>query len=258
MSRNLKRVPIDFNWPMKQTWKGYLNPYHSQKCVSCDQTGLNPETLKIDKEWYSFDNSKWIYTTPNRRYNDLAHSYHITESEIEALVKLGRLSDFYGNRMQFFDEKKNYWYKMENGKRVKTEKPIFPTPEQVNEWNKIGFGHDGLNKWICVETRARELGVYGLCEFCKGSGEIWQSEKVKRQSDRWKSFNPPIGEGYQLWEDTSEGSPDSPVFETLEELCEWCEDNATVFADIRKTKQEWFEMLNENKVMHQEGNMIFL
>ena len=34
-------------------------------------------------------------------------------------------------------------------------------------------------------------------------------------------LGPPKGEGFQLWETTTEGSPVSPVFETLDELCEW-------------------------------------
>lgn len=34
-------------------------------------------------------------------------------------------------------------------------------------------------------------------------------------------FHPPTGEGWQMWEDTSEGSPMSPVFATREELARW-------------------------------------
>jgi hypothetical protein len=56
-------------------------------------------------------------------------------------------------------------------------------------------------------------------------------------------YMPPIPEGadfgYVLYETTTEGTPDSPVFETLEELATWCEDNATVFADIKWTRAEW-------------------
>lgn len=32
---------------------------------------------------------------------------------------------------------------------------------------------------------------------------------------------PPVGEGWQLWETVSEGSPESPVFTTSEELAQW-------------------------------------
>jgi hypothetical protein len=45
--------------------------------------------------------------------------------------------------------------------------------------------------------------------------------------------------GYQLYETTTEGTPVSPVFTTLEDLAEWCAPHATVFASFRWTKEEW-------------------
>lgn len=62
----------------------------------------------------------------------------------------------------------------------------------------------------------------------------------------------------QLWETTSEGSPVSPVFATLDELCAWCETNATTFGSFKASKEEWKKMLDEDFVHHQEGNMVFL
>jgi len=75
---------------------------------------------------------------------------------------------------------------------------------------------------------------------------------------KWTFLEPPTGEGYQLWETTSEGSPSSPVFKTLDELCTWCEENATTFASHTATAAEWKKMLSEDFVHHQEGNAIFL
>lgn len=69
---------------------------------------------------------------------------------------------------------------------------------------------------------------------------------------------PPQGEGYQLWETTSEGSPASPVFKTLEELSAWCEVNATTFADFKATKEKWFEMLSNDSVHHINGCVMFI
>lgn len=69
---------------------------------------------------------------------------------------------------------------------------------------------------------------------------------------------PPTGDGYQLWETTSEGSPISPVFVTLNELCEWCEHNATTFGPFKATAEEWKSMLSDGVVSHREGNLIFV
>jgi hypothetical protein len=74
----------------------------------------------------------------------------------------------------------------------------------------------------------------------------------------WTFLEPPTGEGYQLWETTSEGSPQSPVFKTFDELCEWCADNATTFASYTATASEWKQMLEDGIVSHQEGNVIFM
>jgi len=55
-------------------------------------------------------------------------------------------------------------------------------------------------------------------------------------------IDPPKGDGWQLWETTSEGSPVSPVFKTAEELAEWCAENATAFADFRASREDWLKM----------------
>lgn len=95
-----------------------------------------------------------------------------------------------------------------------------------------------------------EISSYGCPNFDKYFSEI--SDKLK------ELCAPPFGDGYQLWETTSEGSPVSPVFKTLDELCEWCEDNATTFAEYKATKEEWKEMLSNDFVYHKQGNMIFI
>lgn len=67
--------------------------------------------------------------------------------------------------------------------------------------------------------------------------------------EKWY-YDVPKGEGYQLWEDTTEGSPKSPVFETLEELCEWLADNnVSWFAKMTMTKEEWLESLSKREYL---------
>lgn len=81
-----------------------------------------------------------------------------------------------------------------------------------------------------------------LCkQFCKLAG-------LNKKNDHCLdlTIHPPKGEGYQLWETTSEGSPVSPVFETMEELADWCENNATLFGTIKTTKEKWLRMFKED------------
>ncbi len=253
MGRILKRVPLDFKWTLNQKWKGYLNPYRSYRCETCDGGGYNVETKKIYDEWYGFDNAVYKPNPyrPNARYNVRAHNNNITESEVEALVRGGRLSDLMDGWYHFNDEK-NVWEKCDRslpqGQRwVECDQPTFPTPEEVNIWNMTGMGHDAINASICVRTIAQERGVYGMCECCDGDGEIWFSDEIKELSYNWERVDPPVGEGYQMWENTSEGSPQSPVFETLDELCEWCSENASIFGTSQfVSKEEWMKCLGHD------------
>ncbi len=61
---------------------------------------------------------------------------------------------------------------------------------------------------------------------------------------------------YQLYEDTSEGTPVGPPFATLEEVATHAEANASTFAHFRATKEEWLRMLSPGGIVtHTEGNI---
>lgn len=76
-------------------------------------------------------------------------------------------------------------------------------------------------------------------------GYIAPAGLTGEEYDKWECDEPPTGEGYQLWETTSEGSPTSPVFESAEELAGWCEENATIFASFKASRQEWLELFQD-------------
>lgn len=130
----------------------------SVKCEHCDGSGLNEATKKLSDSWYSFDECEWVYTSENRRFNNKAWMYHLTQDEVDALWKSHRL------RVDFKSK---------------------PTAEQVNEWAKSGMGHDSINHWICTEARAKRLGVYGKCDCCEGSGVIYTAPKARLALQLW-------------------------------------------------------------------------
>lgn len=84
-------------------------------------------------------------------------------------------------------------------------------------------------------------------------GKVWKGYECE-----WEPEEPPKGKGFQLWETTTEGSPISPVFRTLEELCEWSKDNATIFGEFKLTKEEWMIHLKEDPVVFKRGNLAFI
>lgn len=107
---------------------------------------MNPETRKIDDDWYDFGRN-------GTRWCD-----KITQDEVDALWKEGRLKPD-------FKEK--------------------PTAKQVNEWEKKTCGHDAINRCICIEQRAKRLGVFGYCSICEGKGYNYTEDKVRLGLQMW-------------------------------------------------------------------------
>lgn len=100
---------------------------------------------------------------------------------------------------------------------------------------KYPFLYDYKNNGqICSKCEANAGDCSEGADYC-----FWHNS-----DNRKKWFKEvPSGAGYQLWETTTNGSPVSPVFTTLNELCEWCEDNATIFGDEKATREKWKELL---------------
>jgi hypothetical protein len=108
--RILKRVALDFKWPLDKVWKGYIDHTPCPRtCKACDGTGLNPATLKIHRDYHDNEGfgSRWTYVygvssknTPAARPPWLIEGdcrswcHKITQDEVEALVEEGRLIEF--------------------------------------------------------------------------------------------------------------------------------------------------------------------
>jgi len=207
MGRQVKRVPIDFKYPMNQVWVGYISPYKGVDCKACDGSGESPEYKQISDDWYGFD-------SPEKRW-----CHNITDDEAKALFDAGRLKGDFSE---------------------------CPTGSQVNAWAKDRFmGHDAINKWICVKQRAERLGITEAeCSYCKGCGVVFFSEEIEKLIEEFEGREPPIGEAYQLWETTSEGSPISPVFEKPEDLAQWLYDNkASSFGSHTQSYEQWLKFI---------------
>ncbi|MBV9688383.1 MAG: hypothetical protein JO202_01610 [Ktedonobacteraceae bacterium] len=76
-------------------------------------------------------------------------------------------------------------------------------------------------------------------------------------SGTWQQ-HPPIGPGYQLWENTTEGSPQSPVFDSAGKLATWCEEHTTTWGYRRTSQEEWLRLIESACIYGQFGNVIGL
>lgn len=133
----------------------------SLECASCIRTGYNPETRKLEVDFYDFD-------CTGRRWCD-----QVTQDEVDALVHEGRLWDLTRDCTPGVG-----W--------VDKVPPHHPTADEVNAWQRTrGFGHDAINRSILVKTRAERLGVWGECEECGGHGYVYTEPAARLALVLW-------------------------------------------------------------------------
>ena len=205
MGREIKRVDIDFEWPMKQTWKGYYNPYASLECRACERTGLCEEFRQIKRRVLQIEHGGGFLT--NR----------LTKEEAEALKEEGLLD-------------------------VAIEEEILnehPTPGEVEDFYSddayfaTPYRNDTKIRFFLTKMRAKNQGIWESreCSACESKGHFWFSDEIEEKSEQWEREDPPEGEGWQVWETVGEGSPITPVFENGEELIEHLAKNGTALDD---------------------------
>lgn len=260
MGREVKRVDLANPPKMGKAWTGFLNPFydHCKPCPSCKngysaaasvysdqwygnahfdpvEYGAKPITLddtafkdairkKVEwsielakregrEEWYTNDGRTSLEVALRREERRMFEHYkgqwchHLIQADVDALVEGERLHDLTSE-----------WTPGEGWKK---REGVVVTADQVNAWSLSGMGHDSINNWICVRARCERNGEPTTCEVCNGSSEWWPSQELKEKAEAWEQTEPPKGEGYQIWETVSEGSPVSPAFADPAELASW-------------------------------------
>lgn len=253
MGREVRRVPLDFDWPLKKVWEGFLSPDHfdGTKCQDCEN-GYSPHAEILYNLWYGripFDpvttgSVPFTYDSPEvrrraernvsqapdyygtgeqaivregQRLADLFNArwcHHLAQEDVDALVEEERLMNF-----------THTWSREEGWQRK--DPFLVPTAAEVNSWSVDGgFGHDSTNAHVAVKARCRREGFDPICPTCQGHVSLEAYPGQREEAKKWEKTDPPTGDGWQLWETVSEGSPVSPVFSTADDLAEWMADPA--------------------------------
>lgn len=250
MGRELKRVALDFSWPLKKVWSGFVNHHagKSKTCPHCQGSGSSPFASHLKDRWYGYApfhpsergsapfepshpavhafaernvkcspeyygpfSEEVVLREANRL---LSHwngqwCHHLNDDDVAALVAADRLYVL------------THTWSRETGWKKK-EPAHVPTAAEVNAWSiGPGMGHDGINCWVVITAECKRLGEPVNCIHCDGEGSLWASAEDRKAYDEWEQTEPPEGEGYQIWETVTEGSPISPVFATPEQLARY-------------------------------------
>jgi hypothetical protein len=213
MGREVKRVPLDFDWPQNEVWKGYLQPDYR----SCPNPDCDGGTTKA---------GVWL--------GSFIHLLLIAADD----AKRNRLHPWVMS--------------MQEGMCGITPNSVPPVGLREVVKGLIGrdrdrdspLGYDAIDRWCATKSLVVAAGLpedWIICQTCQGHG-IHPDEIEAMES--WKATEPPTGEGWQMWETCSEGSPISPVFKTPEELAHWLADTgASSFGSQTSSYESWLGMI---------------
>jgi hypothetical protein len=219
MGREIKRVALDFDWPLNKIWEGFINPFYSKKCPEAGKTCFNGSTAA--GQWLDAivrflmvagDNgngprgNNCIWPHPYLTRFELAPTRELPDE-----IRKGGIQEVY----RYYD-------------RTPRDQVVVPPTKELTDLTTglagrapCFLGHDACDQWSAKKKILEAAGVdvekWGRCPICQGEG---YDPAFKQQRDDWNRTEPPKGEGWQVWETVSEGSPVSPVFATAEELVE--------------------------------------
>lgn len=265
MSRTLKRVPLEFSWPLREVWEGYLNPFvqHSKPCQACAGSGMTAEAKFLDDSWYPHKAREMfgilyghntLSAWSRERLKSAGHPEKIAdhvelarrfgfatlthwedkldEGDVRALFEAERINSF-----------THTWSVLD--RRWVPKNPVeLPTPDEVNRAFGTPVGHDTMSRIACVRARWKRYGIKPECLPCLGTGSVWPSPELERKCDEWQEYEPPTGPGWQIWDRIGMGSPLTPVFRTPGELATYCAENST-FGSNRLSREQILRILRD-------------
>lgn len=261
LSREVRRVPLDFDAPLNETWEPLL--YHPSQefppCPTCAPhtspyghgrdvngnhygDGMTPYSRQLGGTYWSYNGRGW--------------SSQLTVEDIEALCeRKGRFGikgvhyeieevtcDCGGSSDRW--EEDGCEHCGDRGRYFKEHRLKTPTPEEVNGASDSIFGPfslDSIARWILIEGRCQRAGQPYLCATCQGHGSIATEEERKAVED-YRPPQPPVGEGWQLWQTVSEGGPVSPVFAQPDALAAWLTDNYEMLG-THYSFEQWYQVI---------------
>jgi len=115
---------------------------------------------------------------------------------------------------------------------------------------KKGWGGYLLQPIPCLHCQSG-CSTTEQCPCCEGEGQKYpRIEPPGYEVEEFPDWENDRNYGWQMWENTSEGSPISPVCKSREELAHWLADNkASAFGHSTATYGQWLAMIKQGSAV---------
>lgn len=254
MSNEVRRIALDFDWPLRKPFEGAERPagLEPDSCPACSGRGLSAFGERLENLWWgripfspeSTGSKPHAPDTPgmmaycrhkimdSRAFYD---PYHGSKGEETVLREAVRLCALWNGMWQHHLSQEDADALLDDGRMLEgltheygpggwtpIEGPR-PTVERINVWTLRLDGHGPLSMpaGAIFRAAAARAGEDPHCASCDGEGVLYRDDEHRRAYDEWTPDQPPSGAGYQIWETVGSGSPISPVFADPEDLAAW-------------------------------------
>lgn len=211
MSREVRRVPLDFDWPLNKVWSGYLMPDNLKQkpCPDCE----NGWTAAC----------QWLRT--------FCHRIQMLGSDIRDQQTGRPMHPYFTDDPDphttrgAIDKDTKQWTEMP--RIIRPSADILPLlagltgRDEEHLLHPMSGDHSYGILMKLVAAAGLDSDTWGICTTCTGEALLDAYEGQSADIEAWEHTEPPQGEGWQLWETVSDGSPVSPVCATADDLAAW-------------------------------------
>lgn len=235
MGRELKRVPLDFDWPIRKVWEGYINP-HWKPCPADNVDCFGGATaagkwLDAVTRFIALLGEESLANTPESlaHFQRVGRIYPHPYLEEWSQAPRREIPREAHQRIRAIENERERFAELRRHLSAHPLK-LLPLTAELAELVQglcgknpppLGCSSSGWAIQKQIRKLARVGEDWGVCGVCGGEGI---DPAAKEVYEAWQRTGPPTGEGWQLWETVTEGSPVSPVFATEEKFVRYLVD----------------------------------
>lgn len=221
MSREVRRVPLDFDAPLNKVWQGYITPDRLKPlpCTDCE----NGWTAAC--EWLRILCSRiqgLASDIGDQRAGKPAHPY--LAQDMNPFTTRGKFDGRGWTELPALIRPSDDILPLVAGLTGRDEEHLM---------HPVAGDHSLGILLKIVAAAGLDPDTWGICTTCGGEATLEAYPGQRAEAEAWEWTQPPEGEGWQLWETVSEGSPISPPYATAEELARWMSSPAYSWGAIK-------------------------